>query len=155
MLILTARGEDVDKILGLEIGADDSCRNPSIPVNSSHGIRAILRRSARPAVTAGPLIVDGIRLDPSAREAWKNGTRLELTSIEFTLLEALLRDAGRVLTRESLTETVLGRKLAPFDRVIDVHISNLRKKLGSAPEGERIKAVRGSGYLYVVRSTSP
>jgi two-component system response regulator CpxR len=72
--------------------------------------------------------------------------------VEFTLLEALLRDAGHVLTREHLTETVLGRKLGPFDRVIDVHVSNVRRKLGPAQGGERIKAVRGSGYLFVVRS---
>jgi two-component system response regulator CpxR len=72
--------------------------------------------------------------------------------VEFTLLDALLRDAGHVATREQLTETVLGRKLGPFDRVIDVHISNLRKKLGRAGAEERIKAVRGSGYMFVIRS---
>lgn len=155
VLILTARGEDVDKILGLEIGADDYLAKPFNPRELIARIRAILRRSARPATVANSLVVDGIRLDPSSREAWKNGSRLELTSIEFTLLETLLRDAGRILTRDSLTETVLGRRLAPFDRVIDVHVSNLRKKLGSASEGEHIKAVRGSGYLFAIRCSSP
>lgn len=153
VLILTARGEDMDKILGLEIGADDYLAKPFNPRELIARIRAILRRAARPSVAADPLTVDNLRLDPSAREAWQNGLPLELTSIEFTLLETLLRHAGRVMSREHLTETVLGRKLAAFDRVIDVHVSNLRKKLGASPEGERIKAVRGSGYLFVVRST--
>ena len=152
VLILTARGEDMDKILGLEIGADDYLAKPFNPRELIARIRAILRRAVRPPVAADPLMVDNIRLDPSAREAWQHGSPLQLTSIEFTLLEMLLRNAGHVVSRENLTESVLGRKLAPFDRVIDVHVSNLRKKLGASPEGERIKAVRGSGYLFVVRS---
>jgi two-component system response regulator CpxR len=92
-----------------------------------------------------------LRLDLAAREAWLNDMLLNVTSVEFTLLEAFLRGAGRVLTREYLTETVLGRKLGPFDRVIDVHVGNLRRKLGPAENGERIKTVRGSGYILVVR----
>jgi two-component system response regulator CpxR len=96
--------------------------------------------------------VGDLHLDPAAREAWLDNARLELTSVEFALLETLLRDAGHVVTREQLTETVLGRKPGPFDRVIDVHISNLRKKLGRAHGEERIKSVRGSGYLFVIRS---
>jgi two-component system response regulator CpxR len=98
------------------------------------------------------LVVGDIRLDPAAREAWLHGAPLDLTSVEFTLLETLLYNAGRIVTREHLTETVLGRKLGSFDRVVDVHVSNLRKKLGAAQEGEWIKAVRGSGYLFAVRS---
>ncbi|HEY3991156.1 MAG TPA: response regulator transcription factor [Acidobacteriaceae bacterium] len=152
VLILTARGEDVDRILGLEIGADDYLPKPFNPRELIARIRAILRRSSRAAAPGNLLIVGDVRLDPSAREAGMNGTRLDLTTVEFTLLEALLRDAGHVVTREQLTETVLGRKLGPFDRVIDVHISNLRKKLGRAHGDERIKSVRGSGYLFVVRS---
>jgi DNA-binding response OmpR family regulator len=152
VLILTARGEDVERILGLEIGADDYVPKPFNPRELIARIRAILRRTARVDATASPLIVGDIRLDPAAREAWSNGVPLDLTSVEFTLLEALLHDAGRIVTREHLTETVLGRKLGAFDRVIDVHVSNVRKKLGPAQGGERIKAVRGSGYLFVVRS---
>jgi DNA-binding response OmpR family regulator len=152
VLILTARGEDVERILGLEIGADDYLPKPFNPRELIARIRAILRRTARLDTAAGPLIVGDIRLDPAAREAWSNGVPLDLTSVEFTLLEALLHDAGRIVTRERLTETVLGRKLGAFDRVIDVHVSNVRKKLGPAQGGERIKAVRGSGYLFVVRS---
>jgi two-component system response regulator CpxR len=97
-------------------------------------------------------VVGDLRLDLAAREVRLNDTLLNVTSVEFTLLEALLRDAGRILSREQLTETVLGRKLGPFDRVIDVHVSNLRKKLGPAESGERIKTVRGSGYIFAVRS---
>ncbi|HEY4051479.1 MAG TPA: response regulator transcription factor [Acidobacteriaceae bacterium] len=152
VLMLTARGEDVERILGLEIGADDYLPKPFNPLELIARIRAILRRTIRRTKTPDLLIVGDIRLDPSAREGWVNGKKLDLTSVEFTLLEALLNEAGRVLSREHLTETVLGRKLGPFDRVIDVHVSNLRKKLGAIQQGERIKAVRGSGYLYVVRA---
>jgi two-component system response regulator CpxR len=152
VLILTARGEDVDRIVGLEIGADDYLPKPFNPRELIARIRAILRRTSRSAAPDGVLIVGDVRIDPAARDAWMDSIPLELTSVEFTLMETLLRDAGHVVTREQLTETVLGRKLGPFDRVIDVHISNLRKKLGRAHGEERIKAVRGSGYMFVVRS---
>jgi DNA-binding response OmpR family regulator len=152
ILILTARGEDVDRILGLEIGADDYLPKPFNPRELIARIRAILRRTSRNATANGSIAVGDVRLDPAAREAWIGNAQLELTTVEFTLLDALLRDAGHVATREQLTETVLGRKLGPFDRVIDVHISNLRKKLGRAGAEDRIKAVRGSGYMFVVRS---
>lgn len=151
VLILTARGDDIDKILGLEIGADDYVPKPFNPRELIARIRAILRRTSRTVTAAGPLVVGDLRLDPQAREAWLNEESLDLTSVEFTLLETLLRDAGHVLTREQLTESVLGRKLGPFDRVIDVHISNIRKKLGSPERGQRIKSVRGSGYIFVAR----
>ncbi|MFL6302491.1 MAG: response regulator [Candidatus Sulfotelmatobacter sp.] len=152
VLILTARGEDVDRILGLEIGADDYLPKPFNPRELIARIRAILRRTSRSATSGGSLRIGDIHLDPAAREASLDNMRLDLTSVEFALFEALLRDAGHVVTREQLTETVLGRKIGPFDRVIDVHISNLRKKLGRAHGEERIKSVRGSGYLFVVRS---
>jgi DNA-binding response OmpR family regulator len=151
VLILTARGEDVERILGLEIGADDYLPKPFNPRELLARIRAILRRTSQSSLTAGSLIAGDLRLDPASREVWLNNASLDLTSVEFTLLETLLRDAGHILTREHLTETVLGRKLGPFDRVIDVHVSNVRRKLGPAQGGERIKAVRGSGYLFVVR----
>jgi len=151
VLILTARGEDIDRILGLEIGADDYVPKPFNPRELIARIRAILRRASRASTAAGPLIVGDLRLDPQSREAWMNETPLSLTSVEFTLLETLLREAGSVVSREQLTESVLGRKLGPFDRVIDVHISNIRKKLGASDRGPRIKSVRGSGYLFVVR----
>jgi two-component system response regulator CpxR len=152
VLILTARGEDAERIQGLELGADDYVPKPFNPRELIARIRAILRRTARVTASTGPLVVGDLRLDPAAREVHLNEVPLNLTSAEFTLLETLVRDAGRVLTREQLTETVLGRKLGPFDRVIDVHVSNLRRKLGSTQGGQRIKAVRGSGYLFVSRT---
>jgi DNA-binding response OmpR family regulator len=152
VLILTARGEDVDRILGLEIGADDYLPKPFNPRELLARVRAILRRTSGVAGDGKRLIVGHVTLDAAAREAWFDGRQLDLTSVEFSLLEALMRNAGHVVTRDYLTETVLGRKPGPFDRVIDVHISNLRKKLGDASVGERIKAVRGAGYLFAVRS---
>jgi len=153
VLILTARGEDVDRILGLEIGADDYLPKPFNPRELIARIRAILRRTQYANKGTAPLVVDDIRLDRTARETWVNKKRIDLTSVEFSLLETLLHHAGQVVTREHLTETVLGRKLGPFDRVIDVHVSNVRRKLTQAADaGERIKAIRGSGYLFVVRS---
>lgn len=151
VLILTARGEDIDRILGLEIGADDYVPKPFNPRELLARIRAILRRTSQSAISAIPLLVGDLRFDPAAREVWLNDKPVDLTSVEFELLGTLLRAAGRVLTREQLTESVLGRKLGPFDRVIDVHVSHVRRKLGPAQGGERIKAVRGSGYLFVVR----
>ena len=152
VLILTARGEDIDRILGLEIGADDYVPKPFNPRELIARVRAILRRTSNPGPAASPLITGDIRLDPQSREATLKDTPLNLTSVEFTLLELLLRQAGHVVTREHLTESVLGRKLGPFDRVIDVHISNIRKKLGPSDHGQRIKSIRGSGYLFVARS---
>lgn len=152
VLILSARGEDVERILGLEAGADDYLAKPFNARELIARIRAILRRTSPPEKTTSPMIAGDLRLDPAAREAWLDDAALHLTSMEFTLLETLLHQPGRTITREELTETVLGRKLGSFDRVIDVHVSNLRKKLGATPEGERIKAVRGSGYLFVVRA---
>jgi two-component system response regulator CpxR len=152
VLILTAKGEDVERILGLEIGADDYLPKPFNPRELVARIRAILRRSLR---TGGPgtdedrLISTGdLEMHPASREVYLEGRALELTSVEFTLLETLVKDAGRIVSRERLTEVVLGRELRPFDRVIDVHVSNLRRKLGN----ERIKTVRGSGYLFVSRA---
>jgi two-component system response regulator CpxR len=152
VLILTARGEDVDRILGLEIGADDYLPKPFNTRELIARIRAILRRTSRTGATSNAVSVGDLQLDPAAREVRMDGAPIDLTSVEFALLETLLRDAGHVVTREQLTETVLGRKLGPFDRVIDVHISNLRKKLNRAHGEERIKAVRGSGYVFVIRS---
>lgn len=152
VLILTARGEDVDRILGLEIGADDYLPKPFNPRELVARIRTILRRTEHAAEVADVLTVGGIRLDPAALEASIDGAPLDLTNVEFALLDVLLREAGHIVTRERLTEAVLGRKLGPFDRVIDVHISNLRKKLGRHHDEEQIKAVRGSGYLFAVRS---
>lgn len=152
VLILTARGEDVDRILGLEIGADDYLAKPFNPRELIARIRAILRRASRIAPSTEPLILGQVRLDRSAREALIDGQILPLTNAEFAVLEMLIQRAGQVVTREQLTEAVLGRKLGQFDRVIDVHVSNIRKKLSAALGTNRIKAIRGSGYLFIVRS---
>jgi len=151
VLMLTARGEESDRIQGLELGADDYVPKPFNPRELIARMRAILRRTARAEASAGPSVVGDLRIDPAVREAWLEDVQLHLTSVEFTLLEVFMRDAGRILSREQLTHAVLGRKLGPFDRVIDVHVSNLRRKIGGAQDVQRIKAVRGSGYMFVAR----
>ncbi|HEX5413875.1 MAG TPA: response regulator [Terriglobia bacterium] len=155
VLILTARGEDMDRILGLELGADDYLPKPFNPQELIARIRAILRRSSQQAVAQPRIRVDDVSLDPASREAWVGKRRINLTSVQYTLLEVLTREAGHIVARERLNELVLGRRLSPFDRSIDVHVSNLRKKLGDRPEGERIKAVRGTGYLFVGSKPGP
>jgi DNA-binding response OmpR family regulator len=149
VLILTARGEDVDRILGLELGADDYLPKPFNSRELMARVRAILRR-ARPAHETARLEVGDVILDPPARQAWRDGRPLSLTMAEFGLLDAFVRHAGQVLSRNRLAEHVLGRRVATFDRSIDVHVSNLRKKLGDAPGGrEHIRTVRGEGYVFV------
>jgi DNA-binding response OmpR family regulator len=148
VLILTARGEDVDRILGLELGADDYLPKPFNSRELMARVRAILRR-ARPSGDTARVDVGDVTLDPLARQAWRDGRLLSLTMAEFVLLEAFLRHAGQVLSRERIAEQVLGRRLASFDRSIDVHVSNLRKKLGDAVGArEHIRAVRGEGYVF-------
>jgi two-component system response regulator CpxR len=151
VLILTARGDDVDRIVGLEIGADDYLAKPFNPRELVARVRAILRRSkAGPLATAAAVMVGDVELDPGARTVTREGETLELTAVEFSLLEALMRSAGQVVTREYLAQTVLGRRFMAYDRSIDMHVSKLRKKLGPQPggDGERIKTVRGVGYIY-------
>jgi len=151
VLILTARGEEVDRIVGLEIGADDYLGKPFNPRELLARLRAILRRSqAAPASAATPVTLGDVELDPGARTVTRDGETVELTAVEFSLLEALMRSAGQVVTREFLAQTVLGRRFMAYDRSIDMHVSKLRKKLGPQPgsEGERIKTVRGVGYIY-------
>lgn len=153
VLILTARGDDIEKVLGLESGADDYVAKPFNPRELIARMRAILRRSRGLLKSSEILTVDDITLDPQARALKVGDTPVHLTSTEFTLLEILLKYAGTVVSRDELTEEVLGRKsTGGFDRSIDVHVSNLRKKLGPDHEGERIKAVRSSGYIYAIRS---
>lgn len=153
VLMLTARGDDVDRIVGLEIGADDYLPKPFNPRELVARIRAILRRSqtndGREHNQAGPLTAGDVELDPATRVVHRAGQVVEVTAVEFDLLEKLLRAAGRIITREELSKEVLGRSTSPFDRSIDMHISNLRKKLGhQLGDVERIKTVRGVGYIY-------
>ncbi|MFB3916191.1 MAG: response regulator transcription factor [Terriglobales bacterium] len=156
VLILTARGEDVDRIVGLEIGADDYLAKPFNPRELLARIRAILRRAQVPAPSSAPahkIVVGDVELDPGARVVRRRGETVELTSVEFALLEMLLRSAGQVVTREQVAQDVLGRKFFPYDRSIDMHVSKLRKKLGEQMDGtERIKTIRGVGYIYALPS---
>jgi len=153
VLMLTARGDDVDRIVGLEIGADDYLPKPFNPRELLARIRAILRRSqtdsARENSQLETLAAGDVELDLGTRVVRRAGDVVELTAVEFDLLEKLLRAAGRIITREELSKDVLGRSTSPFDRSIDMHISNLRKKLGHhLGDVERIKTVRGVGYIY-------
>jgi len=148
VIMLTARGEDVDRIIGLELGADDYLPKPFNPRELAARIRAILRRlEARPAETAGARIeVNGVALDPGSREVFTSGKPVELTTFEFDILEMLMRSAGRVLSRDALMENMYNRKATPFDRSIDMHISHLRKKLETGHP--LIKTIRGVGYQF-------
>jgi DNA-binding response OmpR family regulator len=151
VLMLTARGDTHDRVLGLELGADDYLPKPYDPSELAARIRAILRRSeSSPRSTAVvPLVVDDIELTASTRVVTRDGKPLELTAVEFDLLEALMSSAGTVVKREDLVRTVLGREFSPYDRSIDTHVCNLRKKIGSLKDGtERIKGIRAAGYLY-------
>ena len=158
VLLLTARGEDVDRIVGLEIGADDYLPKPFNPRELLARVRAILRRSAgRKQVETGGSYLEaaGIAMDPGARTASCRGVALDLTDVEFELLRALVSAPGQVLTREALTEAVLDRKFHPFDRSLDMHVSRLRRKLeDAAGEGERIKTIRAIGYQLAMPTAS-
>lgn len=148
ILMLTARGDDIDRILGLELGADDYVPKPCTPRELIARLRAILRRvppgslEGTDALRTGALLVD-----PAARRATWRGAPLDLTSAEFNLLEQLARNVGRVVSKEELSRRALGRKLARYDRSIDVHLTRLRAKLGELADGRSpIQTVRGLGY---------
>jgi two-component system response regulator CpxR len=146
VLMLTARGEDVDRIVGLELGADDYLPKPFNPRELTARIHAILRRvDARPA-DSRRLEINGVALDPGTREVFKDGKPVEMTTLEFDILEMLMRAAGRVLSRDVLMENLYNRKATPFDRSIDMHLSHLRKKLET--DRTLFKTVRGVGYQF-------
>ena len=144
VLMLTARGDDVDRIVGLELGADDYVTKPCTPRELAARLRAILRRVQAPPESAGPLSAGGLVLWPGKRRVEQRGRALELTSMEFNVLEVLMRNAGRLVTKKELSEQALGRPLARFDRSLDVHLSSIRHKLGEA--AALIRTVRGMGY---------
>lgn len=158
VLMLTARGDEVDRIVGLEMGADDYLPKPFNPRELVARIRAIQRRveprreqEPGSGKAAEKVVVGDVQLDPGARVVLQRGQPIDLTSVEFALLEVLLRAAGQVVTREDLAKEVLGRRLTPYDRSIDVHISSLRRKLvHQVGDTERIKTVRGTGYIYTL-----
>jgi len=148
VVMLTARGDDVDRIVGLELGADDYVPKPCTPRELVARLRAILRRAQGGAnvggASAGPLEIGALKLWPEKRRAEWHSRELVLTSIEFNVLEVLMKNAGRVVSKHEISEQALGRPLARFDRSIDVHLSAIRQKLG---DGARlIRTVRGLGY---------
>jgi len=150
VLLLTARGEDVDRIVGLEIGADDYLPKPFNPRELVARIRAVLRRTRTADGSPGDILrVGNIELNPATRTVLQDGNDVELTSVEFNLLQVLLQEAGQVVSRERLVDAVLGRKFSPFDRSIDMHVSKVRKKLGDTDGiADYIKTVRGVGYIF-------
>lgn len=171
VLMLTARGDEVDRVLGLELGADDYLPKPFSSRELAARIRAILRRVQPESSEQGSaeiqrgvegrpprklLAVGDVEICLATRESRAGGVPVELTAVEFNLLELLLRAAGDVVTREGIAREVLGRQLLPYDRSVDTHISNVRRKLGPAPNGaDRIKTVRGVGYIYTLHGGGP
>ena len=158
VLMLTARGEDTDRIVGLELGADDYLPKPCNPRELAARIRAILRRAGAAAAEGETapveLVVGETRLNTAGRTASYAGEDLALTAAEFKLLQVLLSQAGTVVDKELLCQQALGRRLSAYDRSIDVHISKLRKKLSALGGDKLIVSVRGSGYQFTV-STKP
>ena len=144
VIMLTARGDDVDRIIGLELGADDYVAKPCTPRELTARLRAILRRMQPQAESSGPLTAAELVVWPEKRRVEWRGRGIELTSMEFNVLEVLMRNAGRVVSKKELSEQALGRPLARFDRSIDVHLSSIRQKLGEG--GALIHTVRGQGY---------
>ncbi len=156
VLMLTARGDEVDRILGLEMGADDYLSKPCNPRELTARIRSIIRRAEAlpPNFTArqepAAITLGDVTVHPGKRQVLVNEQEVELTATEYHILILLLENAGELVTREQISEQCLGRKLMAFDRSIDMHISHLRKKMGEpVPSGERIKTIRGVGYQYV------
>jgi DNA-binding response OmpR family regulator len=157
VIMLTAKGDDIDRIIGLEIGADDYISKPCTPRELLARIRAVLRRTqlapaAAPAAAASPAAIraGAIVVDPRRRQVECAGRNVDLTSTEFNVLEVLVRHPGAPVSKKELSEVGLGRPIARFDRSVDVHVSSIRQKLGPSPSGQpRILTVRGVGYQLV------
>jgi len=157
VIMLTARDSEVDRIVGLEMGADDYLPKPFNPRELIARIRAVLRRTksdrddVAKIVSSSRIIVGDVEMDAATRVVLCAGEMVELTSVEFSLLENLLRNAGKLVPREELFKNALGREISPYDRSVDVHVSKLRKKLRRNENGiERIKTIRSVGYLYTL-----
>ena len=150
VIMLTARGDDMDRILGLELGADDYVPKPCNPRELLARIRAVMRRG-QTSVDHGVIAVDDLDLNQGSRTLLKSGAAVELTSTEFSILFALLQSRGEVVTKRDLYMSALGREPVQHDRSVDMHVSNLRRKLGPDPRGDnRIETIRGIGYQYRV-----
>ncbi|MEM5532473.1 MULTISPECIES: response regulator [Pseudoalteromonas] len=153
VIMLTAKGEDFDRIFGLELGADDYIPKPFNHRELLARVKAITRRiehiNSLNAATTSKLLVNGITVNLAAREASIDGSTLTLTGTEYEILTLLCKNAGEVVSKEQISEEVLGRRLASFDRSIDMHVSNIRKKIAEHIPGERIKTMRGTGYVFI------
>jgi two-component system response regulator CpxR len=153
VIMLTARGEEVDRVIGLELGADDYLAKPFSPRELVARIRAVLRRmAAEPQPVAGAVSWGPLRLDLRARRADVDGEDLELTAAELRILELLMRADTRTVSREDLMLQALGRRLLPTDRSLDTHVSNLRRKLAKLTDRVSVQSVRGSGYALTVKT---
>jgi DNA-binding response OmpR family regulator len=150
VLMLTARGAETDRIVGLELGADDYLSKPCNPRELTARLRAILRRSRTPTPepATGVLEVGKTKIHPGSRRASYGGVDLQLTSAEFNILQELLSRAGTVVSKETLSQRALGRALTAYDRSVDVHVSKVRKKFAAAGGANMIVSVRGSGYQF-------
>ena len=152
VLMLTAKGDEIDRVLGLEMGADDYLPKPFSERELLARIRAVLRRIEPPTSTKKTELLTHLDIEINSRtqEAWCQSILLDLTSTELMLLEALISSPGTILTKADLSDQVLGKKLTPFDRSIDMHLSNLRKKLPERKDEKmRIRTLRGRGYMWL------
>ncbi|GIU22524.1 response regulator [Shewanella colwelliana] len=152
VLMLTARGDEIDRVVGLEIGADDYLPKPFNDRELIARIKAIIRRTHQQIDEQQPSVLEfaDIKLDPSRQEVICQEQLLILTGTEFSLLYHMIQHSGEVLSKDSLSEKVLGKKLMPFDRSLDMHLSNLRKKLPERSDGRpRVKTLRGKGYIWL------
>lgn len=148
VIMLTARGDDMDRILGLELGADDYVPKPCNPRELLARIRAVMRRGQGPSEPTA-IMVDDLELNHGSRTLVMSGEPVELTSTEFSILYELLQHRGEVVSKRDLYKSALGREPVPHDRSVDMHVSNLRRKLGPDPRGDnRIETIRGIGYQY-------
>lgn len=153
VLMLTARGDDIDRIVGLELGADDYLAKPFNPRELVARIKAILRRvelTRQPQTEQSAILTfNNLILNPSNRQVSCNQHLINLTATEFQLLEMLMRRAGEVVSKDELSRVVLGKRLQMYDRSLDMHVSNIRKKIALYCADEKIQTLRGSGYLFL------
>jgi len=159
VIMLTARGEEMDRIIGLELGADDYMPKPCNPRELAARIRAVLRRTESILNTdQAPKVihVGMIEWHPQSRTIFDQGNRVELTSTEYSILAVLIEHAGEVVSKQSLSQEALGKRLGPFDRSLDVHIGHIRKKISRLPDDTpRIKTIRSVGWLFVADQCVP
>ncbi|MEN9464921.1 MAG: hypothetical protein RL217_1102 [Pseudomonadota bacterium] len=154
VLMLTAKGDEMDRIDGLEIGADDYLAKPCNPRELSARLRSILRRGRPIEVASEQMQIDDLTIDFGQHQVFRNAKSLDLTLTEFNILSTLAREPGKIIEKNNLAEQSLQRSLTLFDRSLDMHLSNLRKKLGTNNKGEpRIRTVRGLGYMYATEDT--